>query len=189
MLIHRCRREDGVTLIELLVVLVLMGVVGGVVMTAIVSALDSARVTTERVTALNEIETALQRVARDLRTAEDVIITGDPRNSVSVNIVREVEESRTVSYRVEDAALIREDTSQTLVTFIDNDLDVEPVFTYYDRRGEEISCAPGVDPADHIVCPVDHIEITIVRGIEGRSPVVASTSVGVRNNVRYGSAS
>ena len=187
MLSDRYRREDGVTLVELLVVLVLMGVVGGVVMTAIVTAFDSARVTTSRATALNEIETALQRVARDLRTAEDVIVTGDPRNSISVNIVREGNR-RTVSYKVEDDALVREDTSQTLVTLIDNDLDEQPIFTYYDRFDEVILCVEDDCPLAEIA-RIARIEITIVRGIEGGSPVVASTSVGVRNFVRYGSSS
>lgn len=186
MLTGRYRREDGVTLIELLVVLVLMGVVGGVVMTAIVTAFDSARVTTARSTALNEIETALQRVARDLRTAEDVIITGDPRSSINVNIRREGV-VRTVTYEVEDGALVREDTGQTLVTFIDNDLDEQPVFAYYDRFGEVIPCVEGDCPLAEIA-RIAQIEITIVRGIEGRAPVVASTSVGVRNFVRYGSS-
>ena len=186
MLVDRFRRDDGVTLIELLVVLVLLGVVGGVVMTAIVTAMDSSRQTAARSHALTEIETALQRVARDLRAAQDIIITDSPRDSIEVNIVRGVDEfgeplAFTVSYLVDGESLIREDTEQTLVTFIDNDLAVEPLFAYYDRTGEELACSPGV-------CPVDHIEITIVRGIEGRTPVVASTSVAVRNNVRYGSS-
>lgn len=61
--------DRGVTLVELLVVLTILGIVGGIATLGVVSALQSARHTQERVEATQELEIGVQRIARDFRGA------------------------------------------------------------------------------------------------------------------------
>lgn len=176
---HR-RDELGFTLAEMLVVLLLVGVVGGIVTTAVVTTLQSATASTNRVLALNELETAMQRMVRDMRSA-DVIDPGDGLDDLStesyirMNVYRDGEFNEVI-YEVVDDRLIRRDTTQVLVASIDNEAFGEPVFAYFDREGD-----PACDPS---CSGASTVEIRLVRAIEGRSPVITETRANIRN-VRY----
>jgi prepilin-type N-terminal cleavage/methylation domain-containing protein len=165
-------REEGFTLVELLVVMVLLGVVGGVVVNAIVTGSASARASTARTMALHDLEIALQRVGRDLRAADPLYVTSgtdaeDYGRQVGAEIVRDrsvhfvtfgVETIDGRQQLVQDTAsvdldeliesglpiddLITTQPRRTLVTEVDNPTDV---FTYFDREGEPITCRPGID--------------------------------------------
>ena len=193
----RVRDQSGVTLVELLVVLVILGVVGSVVTTAIVSSLRSAAVTTDRVIAINELETAMQRMTRDLRAARPALIFEGEDIDRSVGaVVDQGAGEREIKYFVTDQdgrdVLIREvresdslQVSQTLVTLVDNE-DI-PVFEYIKSDGQPVDCAglPHEDCADE-VRRAPEVRIRLVRGIERRDrrPVTVETIVSVRN-VRY----
>lgn len=172
--------ESGFTLVELLVVLIILGVVGAMVTMAVTTTLQSASSTTSRVIALDELQTAMQRVSRDLRAAEEFIITSETQvdREVTADVYRNDEEL-TVTYRVEERdgsdVLVREDTGQTLITLVDNDGD--PVFTYLDAQG-----VPIPDVANYY--QARQIQIRFVRGIDGRQPVIVESLVNVRNT-RY----
>jgi prepilin-type N-terminal cleavage/methylation domain-containing protein len=193
------RGDDGFTLVELLVVLILMGVVGGVAMTAIVTSLQSAAVTQSRVEALHELETALQRITRDLRVADPLRLSPDATESTlelfETDLGATIQRggaTEQVRYRLIGDAddgpqrLVREDTGQTLVTLVDN--GGEPVFSYLEWDGTEIECASGDSHGDCVdkLARAAQIKIRLVRVIgEDRTPVRAETTVSVRS-IRYG---
>jgi prepilin-type N-terminal cleavage/methylation domain-containing protein len=188
---RRTRDERGVTLVELLVVMIIMGVVGGITTTAIVTSLHSAQHTQQRVQAMHELETALQRMTRDLRMAEAFVMSDDTdhHNEVTVAIHRAGTDAE-VTYRVveqvvgEDETvevLVREDTEQVLVTLVQNSEESLPVFDYLDAMGQPLACA---DDCGSVYAKAPQIRVRLVRGIEGREPVVVETLVSVRN-LRY----
>lgn len=208
---HRCHRgEQGFTLVELLVALVILGVVGGMVMTAVVTSLQAATATTSRVIALDELQTAMQRVSRDLRAAELFIITDTTAvdREVTVVVFRNGEEQE-VTYRVENRdgvdVLVRRDTGQTLITLVDNcevidespeenggaeEADpigscAQPVFTYLNSDGTEIDCDGDCANA---YSKARQVEIRFIRGIDGREPVIVESLVNVRNTRYEGGA-
>jgi prepilin-type N-terminal cleavage/methylation domain-containing protein len=206
--------QGGFTLVELLVVLVLVGVVGGVVTSAITTGLRNASATTARTMALHDIETALQRVGRDLRAADPLYLTtgADYGTTIGAEFLRDrkVEVVR-FSIDIEDGVRYLVQNSQQfdlddvvagnptatvlpqrrLVVDIDNDDPAEdPVFIYYDSDGALIECTPGDDGETKQSCDDQYgaahqIGIRLVRNVPGQQPIRAETRVNVRNT-RYG---
>lgn len=176
--------EAGVTLVELLVAMLLLGVVGGVVTSAIVSAMSASQTTTARIQAVQELEIGLQRVTRDLRAADPLVLSGggDFEDELGASVLADGER-RTVNYRlvgeVGEQRFIREDTGQTLVALVDN--GGEPVFRYLDRHGEEIECDEDC-PSEYL--RARQIEVRLVRDIGADGDIEVATKVGVRN-IRY----
>lgn len=182
----RSRSEAGFTLVELLVVLVLLGVVGGVVVSAITTGLRSSANTTARITALQELEIALQRMTGDLRAANPLQLstTGNYEREIGARIDRDGSVTD-VTYEVRTVAgvqqLIRVDTGQTLVSLVDN--GGEPVFRYLDEDGEDVDCSTDCSTA--YLQDTSRIEIRLVRSLGNGDDVRAITSVGIRS-LRYG---
>jgi prepilin-type N-terminal cleavage/methylation domain-containing protein len=211
---NRHRSEDGFTLVELLVVMVLFGVIGGIVTTAIVSGMNSARSTSARTHALHDIEVALQRVGRDLRVADPLYLTGDTNygTEIGAEVVRDGQvqigrfavelgddgvqrllhdvttfDLQTFVEDPENATPVQQPT-RTLVTAIDN--GTEPVFRYFDQDGAEIVCTPGVDGETKQSCDgryaaASQVSIRLIRLVDGQEPIRAETRISLRNT-RYG---
>jgi prepilin-type N-terminal cleavage/methylation domain-containing protein len=203
--VRRRSSEAGFTLVELLVVMIILGIVGGITTTAVVTSLHSASNTESRIRALHELETALQRMTRDLRVADPlelspVATSGDFEafdTDLGATVFRNgVDED--VRYRLigdpDDGPqrLVREDTGQTLVTLVDN--GGEPVFEYLRFDGRPLQCTGDAELPD--VTDIDdckdrlmraaQIRIRLVRVIDDSSaPVRAETIIGVRS-IRYG---
>lgn len=176
----------GATLVELLVVMVLLGVIGSIVTTAVIAGLTSAAETQARLEALHELEVAVQRVSRDLRAAR--VLSLSPVDDFARDLGAELDrdgQDLTVRYRVDSAdELIREDTGQTLVTLVDNDA-TQPVFRYLTSAGLDVSCST-VDECRTAYLQAAQIEVSLVRAIPGQDDIRASTRVAVRS-IRYGS--
>jgi prepilin-type N-terminal cleavage/methylation domain-containing protein len=214
----RRQPEAGFTLVELLVVMVLLGVVGSVVTSAIVSGVNSARTTSARTHAIHELEVALQRVGRELRVADPLYLTTgtDYDRALGAEIVRSGE-IRIVRFSVEDPGngepqeLVQEVTVFDLATFVNDpanatpaeqprrvlvtaiDNGIEPVFRYFDDSDQEIVCVPGVDGETKATCDnryaaAAQIGVRFVRALEGQQPLRAETRISVRNT-RYGGSS
>jgi len=178
----KLRSDKGVTLVELLVVITLLTVVGGIVTSGIVSALRSAAQTNAKIEALNELELASQRVTRDLRQAEGIVITNQPGESIAILLRNEDGDIELVEYVVDGVELIRVDTQQTLVTRVGNPPG-EPLFTYLDRQAELITdCSTAGCEG------LAQVGLRLIREVEGLNPVIVETRTSVRN-VRYGSIS
>lgn len=205
--------ERGFTLVELLVAMVLLGVVGSVVVSAIVTGMTSARTTTARTMAIHELEVALQRVGRDLRAADPLYVsdTGAFDTHIGAELVRD-RQIQVVAFRVIEQAgeqLLVQDTAtadlddvasgtvtvttqpaRTLVTSIDN--GVNPVFSYYDEHGAQITCVPAIDGPTEDECALAYSDAYVVgirleRALDGQEPIRAETRVTVRN-MRYRSS-
>ena len=170
------RSEATVTLVELLVVMVLLGVVGGIVGTAVTTSLRSATASTSRVLALDELQTGLQRIVRDLRSATVEPSSSSPDDFVTMEVLRGGE-PQDVTYELVGDRLIRSETGQELVAEIDNASFDVPLFEYYDQLGDPVDCTPTCSGAATI-------RVQLVRGIDGRSPVIVETEVAIRN-LRY----
>lgn len=183
----RDRQESGATLVELLVVMLIFGVVGSVVLSSTIAGLQNAAATNARIDALQELELAMQRVTRDLRAADPLeLVTDEYETALGASILRDGERS-SVRFRLIDVGdvqqMVREDTSQTLVTNLDNAGD--PVFEYLDRFGEEISCTTDCDTE---LLKAAQVQVRFVRVIQDSTPAIVETRVGIRN-LRHGSDS
>lgn len=206
-------REQGFTLIELLVVVLLLGVIGSVVTTALVQGMQNARSTSERAVALHDIERSLQVVGRELRIADPVILDADGAfdDRIAAQLLRDgtiqihtflIEDDgdaddpieylvqRIVQYDPEDVVENGLDGAtpltlpeRRLITDIDNGF--EAVFTYHDAVGDEISCDPDVanDCRDRYG-NANQIGIRLIRNLDGQEPIRAETRISVRN-LRY----
>jgi prepilin-type N-terminal cleavage/methylation domain-containing protein len=214
MLTRQRSGEAGFTLVELLVVLVLVGVVGGVVTSAIITGLSSASATTARTMALHDIEVALQRVGRDLRAADPLYLTAgtDYGTTIGAEFLRDrkievvrfsIDFEDGVRYLVQNSQQFDLDEviagnptvtvlpQRRLVVDIDNDdPDDDPVFVYFDSDGELIECDPtdvgeSKQSCDDQYGAAHQIGIRLVRNVPGQEPIRAETRVNVRNT-RYG---
>jgi type II secretory pathway pseudopilin PulG len=181
------QQESGATLVELLVVMLIFGVIGGVVLTSTVAGFNSAAATNARIDALQELEIAMQRVTRDLRAADPLeLVAGEYDTALGASILRDGSRA-SVRYRLVDVdgtqQLVREDTSQTLVTNLDN--GGAPVFEYLDRFGQQINCTSDCDSA---LLQANQVQVRFVRVIADSTPAIVETRVAVRN-LRHGSDS
>jgi prepilin-type N-terminal cleavage/methylation domain-containing protein len=205
----RNRGEQGFTLVELLVVVVLLGIIGGFTTTAVVTAMNNSRATSQRAIALHDIERSLQIVARELRVADPIYLTAnaDYAATIGAEIVRDrkiqvhtftIEEiddleylvQNIVEYDIDDVgAGIPDDVTpislpqRRLVTDLDNEL--ESVFTYHDEDGSEIDCSTlTVAECEDRYADAAQIGIRLIRNLDGQEPIRAETRVNVRNT-RY----
>lgn len=193
------RSESGFTLIELLVVLVIMGVLGGVVVSAITTSMRSASATSARIQATQELEIAMQRITRDIRAADPLELSpsGDFANEVGARVSRGGEADIVMYHLTADGSQLRSRVvqldangvpvpgtpSQRLVTNVDN--GGIPVFSYLDASGKELSCALDCVTAYRRAAQVN---IHLVRRLTDGTQVVLDSRVSVRS-VRYRSES
>jgi prepilin-type N-terminal cleavage/methylation domain-containing protein len=171
--------EKGFTVVELLVVTVLMAIVGGVVLSGLISGMGANEQAQSRIDAYNELQVAVERVSRELRAA-DPVIDFEPA-LVSVRVFREGN-CHAFTYEV-DGSELREHRATgpdcdslpaTTARPLIRDLDpgpAEPVFEFADVDGEE------PDSADDIAT----IKLTFQRSLRDQPSVTVSTLVSVRN--------
>jgi prepilin-type N-terminal cleavage/methylation domain-containing protein len=205
-------REDqtGVTLIELLVVVVILGVVGGVAMSGIITGLHATRRGEARVAALNDLQKGIERVGRELRAAEELRFeTGsDPSEVVIAQIVRGGERLRFRYYLSElpdGTAELREDvrretlagalvsTSDGLfIADIANNETGQPLFTYFTTNpvtGEllEINCDPNASACLQEHATATQVQLTLERLLPEQEPIRVETILNIRS-ARLGAA-
>ncbi len=194
----RQQRDGGFTLVELLVVIAILGVIGTITMAAIVNSLTDQRKQRSRLTALTDTQTSLQRMSRELRTADPV--TAAAANDVTAKVyIRGACESHRwyVSggklsldvARYADAAPCATTTAalgatrtQVVAGSIANDAG-SPLFGF-------ARLDPATDQMVTVAAPVTAADLGLLKRISvsmkvnlkyGQQPVVASTSVDLRN--------
>lgn len=177
--------QAGWTLVELLVVMVVLLTVGGVVVTGIVSGMSATRKGQARVEALTDLETAAQRVTREVRAAR-ALETIEPE-TLQVLVFRDGGRARH-RYSFDDGALtaareVYEDEVSTtpessVSSALLDDLSAAAVstFTYFDGRDEQLD--PAVEPAS----AVERVAVTFRRELPEQDPIEVQTSVFVRNS-------
>lgn len=161
---HRRPSDGGFTLTEALVVMVLFAIVGAIVTTASVSGLRHQTQLQDRSGALAQARTALERIDRDIRSANPLLSASS--SQIAMQVV-EPTKTRTVTYSVSGTQLIvRESDKSTagitttsskvllpnLVSTSTNPVfSVSPVVGYVARSGSGVTattCAMsgGYDP-------------------------------------------
>lgn len=148
---QRGMTDAGFTLTELLVSIVIFGIVSAMVTVASISGLGRQTQVANRDDALAQLRTALQRVDRDIRSA-------NPLLSVSSNqlVVREIQAGYThdLTYSVVGTNLLQDQkttspsgvvTNATQRTLLTNLVVSSPVFTVSPKSGYTAQAGSGVN--------------------------------------------
>lgn len=163
MRVSSCRQDDdGFTLVELLVVIVLVGIIGGTVVTSVVRSLDVTQRATSRVEALTDMQRAMERMSRNIRVAEPqgsspLVLTAATGSSIAFTVFdpvtrREIVYTQTGDRVVQLTRTFASHTATTApagatTTVIDGlDQGLTPVFGYFKDDGSALAATDG--PAD-----------------------------------------
>lgn len=184
--------DEGFTLIELLVVMVLLGIIGGVIMSTSILAMHTTRLHQNRTYAMEDVQTQLERIARDIRVADPIraasasSITIDRTYSTNSTCTRRTWfvsgttlKVTTSTYAARSAcnaypatATPTSTTTKTALSSLGN--GATPIFSYVDPTGAAMG--------NPVVSQIALVKVTILETVQGRpTPVSFTTSVGVRN--------
>jgi prepilin-type N-terminal cleavage/methylation domain-containing protein len=204
--------EGGFTLVELLVVMILLGVIGSIVTSSVITAFVSTRRGEQRVHALNDLQKGIERVGRELRAADPLILEAgkDPAEGIGAEVIRNGQRIEYRYYLVDlgDGVELREDVvrraldgqvdSQQQGLFIADIGNLEknpptPLFTYYytdpgTRQLREIDC--DADGLTESQCLQRHttatqVRLTLEKLLPEHGPIKVETVVNIRS-VRLG---
>lgn len=184
--------EQGFTLVELLVVVVLLGVVGSVALAGIVTAFRTSTNAQERVATLTELETATQRMSREIRMADPVLTSPAPAaNALAVAVYRG---SGRMTFTYAAAGGVLTETRRTfatptaatpistVTTELATDLDLDPsdpTFAY--RKADDSDWVSGTDAIGELA------EVTIrLNGVHGTGGTTEVRTAVFLRNVRDG---
>lgn len=191
------RADDaGSTLVELLVVMLILGVIGSVAVAGSVSGMDSSRHAQDRVQALVETQTVVERVSRELRAADRLHEVA--ADYVDLEVVRADRRIR-FGYEIDGAELIERRRDFEGEEALEHDFDTDAatpdtdstralltglvgaeMFTVYGGDGRSLD----LDAGDHLR-DVRRIELRVTRTVgsdhDDRAPIEVRTTVWPRN--------
>jgi prepilin-type N-terminal cleavage/methylation domain-containing protein len=202
--------EGGFTLIELLVVVIILGVIGSIVTSSVISALVSTRRGEQRVHALNDLQRGIERVGRELRAADPLVLEPgmDPSEGVGAEIIRDGQRIEYRYYLIEadERVELREDVvrrslngqliNQQQGLFIADIANLEtdtPLFTYFytdpaTRQLREVDCeADGLTESQCLQrhTTATQVRLTLEKLLPEQPPIQVETVVNIRS-VRLG---
>jgi prepilin-type N-terminal cleavage/methylation domain-containing protein len=175
--------DSGFTLIELLVVVVLMGVIGSIFMSGMVSAMRADRQTRSRVGIQADLTKGVDRMTKQIRVAYPVIAFSPTSLTVEAyrnnlryrytytytSATKKVTETM-ATYTSATAVSPTSTTTKTLLTNVTNGAAV-PMFAYYDRNGTVATA----------IADIARVELTLVETPAQLEPIRFQTSVFLRN--------
>ena len=161
---RQSRGDEGFTLIELLVVMAITSIVAAVVTASIVATMRTTKLADDRITASIDLQRGIERVGRELRVAESMVLDpgGRFKDGVGVDVVTDGERWNYRYYLIDvgdEVAELREDVKRfeldgTLIEereglFIADVANLQtgtPLFTYYavdpaTSQLKELTCA------------------------------------------------
>ena len=171
--------EDGVTLVELLTVMVVSAVVLTFVAGTVVHALQAERRQTVQVAALNDSKLAFERITRDIRAADPLLVATVDRIQLDVRAPNGT--VRTVTYERDDDRLVAIDGVTSQPRALVGGLSLgQPLFLFHLVDGSTSTGAEAVNPRS-----VRSITVHLQVEPDGAGPVVdLSNRVLVRNAER-----
>ena len=189
-------RESGFTLIEALVVMVIFGVIGTFVTTAVVESMHTSSRAQSRIVALADLQRGIERVAREMRVADPLALcSGEEDSALGAIVYRDDKRYVHKFYLSADGESLLQDitvfdpatavtgtpvSSGVFIADVGNSEhpDNPPLFEYADQDGV---------PTTHYVTAAQ-ITINLAKQALDSEPVLVSTTVEVRNT-RYGGSS
>lgn len=180
-------REEGFTLVELLVAMLVLSIVGAAAVSALGQGVRASARGQARGDALMDLQLVAQRMSREIRAANPILIAEASR--IEVQIVRA---GQTRQYRYELAAMPAPATRNRLheVRVVGANSDTFVLGEEFEAGGLALSYADGVgnalttlplSPGDR--ARVKTVTITLTRFTPmNPAPMTVSTTVSVRNN-------
>lgn len=187
--------ERGAMLVEMLVVIVLMGVVGSVVTSGLVLGMRTTMRGQSRAYALAELQKAVDRTGRELRSGTPVNAVGALTDtSASVDVIRNgarirftytltpvatcttncvLQQTRTQWNNATSNPATTPPNSSTTTPLLTGLVNA-PVFTYLDRNGLGAALTPPY-------ATVDRVGISLQRSLTGAPPLRLESAVELRN--------
>lgn len=203
----RLRDESGVSLVELMVVTMLLTIVGGIVVTGVISAHRVSRHAESRVQAVTDIHSVLANVSRQVRAADsrdtvDTALAAASPESVETDVFRDGLRLR-YTFTLADGALTERrrvwdaeadvtttpdaDVTRTLMGGLVNTGE-QPLFAYYAADGSCITgCVDGSGayvggPASvDAMADIAEVRLSVRRDVGEGSPIEVTTRVVLRN--------
>jgi prepilin-type N-terminal cleavage/methylation domain-containing protein len=182
----RTRRADaGFTLVELLVVMTLLSVIGGVVVSSLVTSMQSTRDTQTRVEAMAQLQRAAENVTREIRAACPIVGTSLDKDRITAAIQRDGERLRH-TYRLDAAAgtlvqdVQQENAAGSWVTLISGRVIISDLVA--DKSGFEFFD----DASGAVTLPGDvrMVKVNLSRSLPDAGDVFVETAVSLRNGGR-----
>jgi prepilin-type N-terminal cleavage/methylation domain-containing protein len=132
---RRLSDERGLTLVEVLVVVLITGIVITIAGASAVNALRFEREQTAHVSALNQAKIATERLTRDLRGADPLFVAEDNRIRYQV---RRPGGMTTVEYRLDGDNLVVDDGTERVVLRGVVLPPGQPLFSYFNLAREQL---------------------------------------------------
>lgn len=191
--------EAGYTLIELLVVLVILGIIGTIVTSTIVNSMQATRREQDRVFTVATAQTALERLSRDVRTADPLVAANlndvtmlvyrdghcqqrhwwvDANSNLNMSIAQWTAASTSCSTRSGGT-----DPLVTQVVMTNAGVDSTTLIFRYWSENVDNSLTEVTPPVpSNMLTRIDRVELSI-KGLlrENGSPVLLTSSTDLRN--------
>lgn len=186
------------TLIEMMVAATIVVVIGTITVAGIVQGMQVSRDMQDRVRAFEELQVAIQRVGREIRAADPIVLDpdGDYHSHIGAEVYRNegkviyeftVVDNGDGTKRLESVKSTYTNPDDTTPSSVSTDVlvdlipaDADEVFRYYDADGVEIP--DGSSSADYLTA--SQIQVTLTREVPKDNPVQVSTRLNIRNTRR-----
>lgn len=183
-----------------MVAILIFGVIGTYTTVAVINGTRAAHKGQQRVYAYADLQRGLERISKELRAADPLVLStsGDYGTELGATVYRTIDGAeRRVEYNyrtvdtgdgtdlVQDVTIFSDRDGSTVMSdedglFIENvnNNETQPLFSYYDRSGDQITCPSS--PCDDLINAAQ-VEVRLIKDLPEQDDVAASTIVTIRN--------